>query len=225
MVEKCRRTRRFESCDPRLHFIEEPMTRMSEPPMSSARTVEQLAMARPLHSGGVLRAAYLASWALGFAMFAGCVIPPSLSVDTTDAGANSAPAIVSVRADLVEFPQYSTLVFEKGNGAGQLNVTLHDTDLDDVLTVKIFVNYNHPDPTPARSECKAAGHSVERTCSASMETVCTSADIGANPLPIMQVFVFDRTIEPDISPPFQGMAADGLKTSQTFFLRCQDPSL
>ena len=177
-------------------------------------------MARPLHGGGVLRALL----ALQFAMFAGCVIPPSLSVDTTDAGANSAPAIVSVRADLVEFPQFSTLVFEKGPSAGQLNVTLHDTDLDDILYVRIFVNYNHPDPVPARSECKAGGGHVERSCSAPMEGVCTTADIGANPLPIMQGFVFDREPQPDIPPRYQGLPPGGLSTSQTFFLRCQDPS-
>jgi hypothetical protein len=195
---------------------------MSEPTNPRARAVEQLAMARPLHSDGVLRAAL----ALGFAMFAGCVIPPSLSVDTTDAGANSAPAIVSVRADNVEFPQFSTLVFEKGNGAGALNVTLHDTDLGDSLFVKVFVNYNRPDPTPARGQCESGGgRGVERSCSVDMRAVCTTADIGANPLPVMQVFVSDRDVEPDIQPPFQGLPQGALATSQTFFLRCQDPSL
>ena len=178
-------------------------------------------MARPLHGGGVARAVL----ACGFAMFAGCVIPPSLSADTVDAGANSAPAIVSVRADLVEFPQFSTLVFEKGNGAGQLNVTLHDTDLGDTLYVRIFVNYNRPDPTPARGQCETAGRTVERTCSAPMQSVCTTQDIGANPLPVMEVFVSDRDVEPTIQPPFQGLPQGGLSTSQTFFLRCQDPSL
>lgn len=218
MEERCHRSR----CDRRLHFLDHPMTRMSEPPNRPARTVEQLAMARPLHGAGVSRAAFALVLAM---MFAGCVIPPSLSVDTTDAGANSAPAIVSVRADLVEFPQFSTLVFEKGNGAGQLNVTLHDTDLDDTLYVKIFVNYNRPDPTPARAECKTAGRTVERTASCTMEGVCQTADIGANPLPIMQVFVFDREVQSDIPPLYQGMPPGGLSTSETFFLRCQDPSL
>jgi len=208
-------------CDRRLEFLDQPMTRMSEPHNPIASADEQLAMARPLHGGSVLRAVL----ALGFAMFAGCVIPPSLSVDTADAGANSAPAIVSVRADLVEFPQFSTLVFEKGMGAGQLNVTLHDTDIGDTLFVKIFVNYNRPDPTPARGQCEAGGGRVERTCSANMQSVCTTEDIGANPLPIMQVFVFDAEVEPDIQPPFQGVPPGRLSTSMTFFLRCQDPSL
>jgi hypothetical protein len=159
------------------------------------------------------------------AMFTGCVIPPSLSVDTTDAGANSAPAIVSVRADLVEFPQFSTLVFERGNNAGALNLTLHDTDLDDTLYVKIYVNYNRPDPTPPRSTCQAAGRTVERTATCGMNGVCQTADVGADPLPIMQVFVFDREVLQDIPPLYQGMPPGGLSTSQTFFLRCQEPSI
>src|SRR5687768_4799696 len=138
-------------CDRRLVLLDQPMTRMSEPPNPTASADEQLAMARPLHGVGVLRALPLA-----FAMFAGCAIPPSLSVDTADAAINSAPAIVSVRADLVEFPQFATLVFERGTGAGQLNVTLHDTDLGDTLFVRVFVNYNRPDPTPARAECQTA---------------------------------------------------------------------
>jgi hypothetical protein len=178
-------------------------------------------MARPLHGAGVI----LAVSALVLAMFAGCAIPPSLSADLVDAGADSAPAIVSVRADLVEFPQFSTLVFEKGSGAGQLNVTLHDTDLGDTLYVKIFVNYNRPDPTPARGQCETAGRTVERTCSVNMQAVCTTQDIGANPLPVMEVFVSDLDVQAAIEPPFQGIPPGSLSTSQTFFLRCQEPSL
>ena len=191
---------------------------MSEPHTSNPRTVEQLRVARPLHGWGVLRLL----WAL--TMVSGCVIPPSLSADTTDAGANSAPAIVSVRADLVEFPQYSTLVFERGANAGNLNLTLHDTDLDDTLHVRIFVNYFASDPKPPRSTCDAAGRTVERTATCTMNNVCQMADVGADPLPLLQVFVFDRDYAADIPPAFMGMAPGGLSSSLTFFLRCQEPS-
>jgi hypothetical protein len=195
------------------------MTQMSEPRMPTPRTVEQLRVARPLHSSSVLRLS------LALAMFTGCVIPPSLSADTTDAGANSAPAIVSVRADLVEFPQFTTLVFERGANAGSLNLTLHDTDLDDTLYVRIFVNYNNPDPEPPRSTCLAAGRTVERTATCTMNNVCRTVDVGADPLPLLQVFVFDRDYEADIPPAYMGMAPSGLSSSQTFFLRCQEPSI
>lgn len=193
------------------------MTPMSEPHTTNPRTVEQLRVARPVHGWGVLRL-----WAL--AMFTGCVIPPSLSADTTDAGANSAPVIVSVRADLVEFPQYSTLVFERGANAGTLNLTLHDTDLDDTLFVRIFVDYFANNPKPPRSTCETAGRTVERTATCRMEGVCQAEDVGADPLPILQVFVFDRKYEQDLPPLYQGMAPGGLSSSMTFFLRCQEPS-
>jgi hypothetical protein len=192
---------------------------MSEPRSPTPRTVEQLRVARPLHGLGVLRL----TW--GLAMFTGCVLPPSLSADTTDAGANAAPSIVSVRADLVEFPQFSTLVFERGANAGTLNLTLHDTDLDDTLFVRIFVNYFADNPKPPRSTCEAAGRTVDRSASCNMNGVCQTEDVGADPLPLLQVFVFDRKYEPDIPPLFQGIAPSGLSSSQTFFLRCQDPSI
>lgn len=213
-------------CDLRLLLRQQPMTQMSDHDdrtshrihANSATTRVRSVMARALHDGGVLRGVVL------FAMFAGCVIPPSLSVDTTDAGANSPPAITSVRADLVEFPQFSELVFEKGNNAGTLNLTLHDTDLDDTLYVKIFVNYNHPDATPARSTCQTAGRTVVRTATCPMNGVCQTADVGADPLPVMQVFVFDREVLSDQLPLYQAMPPGGLSTAQTFFLHCQDPS-
>ena len=52
-----------------------------------------------------------------------------------------------------------------------------------------------------------------------------SIDIGANPLPIMEVFVSDREVEPNIAPLYQGLPLGALSTSQTFFLRCQEASL
>jgi hypothetical protein len=183
-----------------------------------ATTRVRSVVARALHDGGVLRAVVF------FAMFAGCVIPPSLSSDTPDAAVNSPPAIISVRADLVAFPQYSELVFEKGNNAGTLNLTLYDTDLGDTLFVKIFVNYNHPDPTPARSTCQTAGRTVVRTATCPMNGVCQTGDVGADPLPIMQVFVSDLDPLPDQLPLYQAMPPGGLSTTQTFFLHCQDPS-
>jgi hypothetical protein len=155
-------------------------------------------------------------------MAAGCAIPPSLSVDTTDAGANSAPAILSVRADLVELPELKTVTFEQG--VGTLDVTLHDTDLNDELFAKVFVDYNNPDPTPSRSNCEAAGRTVERTCSLSLAGLCQTADIGQTR--VMQVVVFDRDVlTTGQSPLYQAMAEGGLSTARTYFLRCQEKSI
>lgn len=201
------------------------MTQMSEPRIdrsplvarNSATGQVRSRLARSLHDAGVLRAL------LASLMFAGCVIPPSLSVDTTDAGANSAPAIVSVRADGVELPEYATVNFEQG--VGSLNLTLHDTDLNDTLFGKVFIEYKRTDPTPPRSNCQAAGTTVQRTCTLDLAGLCQSADIGQQRL--MQVLVFDRQVLDTGEPLYQAMAATsgGLSTSRTFFLRCQERSI
>ena len=151
-------------------------------------------------------------------LFSGCVIPPSLSVDTTDAGLNSPPSIVSVRADGVELPEYSTVNFEKGSGT--LNLSVYDTDLDDTLYPKIFVDYTFDGPKPARSSCSpAASRSVTRSSTCDLAGLCQDADIGQPRT--MQVLVFDRQVLDVGTPTFQAMPPGGLSTSRTFTLICQ----
>ena len=151
-------------------------------------------------------------------MFAGCVIPPSLSVDTTDAGLNSAPSIISVRADGVELPEWKTVNFEKG--VGTLNLIVYDTDLDDTLFPRVFVNYNIPDQTPSRSDCTpAAGGRVMRSSTCPLGGLCQTDDIGQERT--MQVIVFDREIISGVLPLYQAMPPGGLSTSRTFTLVCQ----
>lgn len=199
------------------------MTQMSEPRTASVtaaaanratrRTCWHLA--RALHGRRVIRALVLAMAVL----FTGCVIPPSLSVDTADAGLNSPPAIVSVRADGVELPEYSRVVFEKGSGT--LNLTVYDTDLDDTLYVKIFVDYTIDDPKPARSGCQTSSRTVARSASCDLAGLCQDADIGQERT--MQVLVFDRQVLDVGSPTFQAMPPGGLSTSRTFNLNCSAP--
>lgn len=174
-------------------------------------------MARSLHGRELLRALVITS------MLASCVIPPSLSPDTTDAGANSAPAIISVRADnIVPMEEYRTYTFERG--LGTLNLTVHDTDVTDTLTCKVFVNYNNPDKVPARASIEAAGSTVQRSCTLGLEGLCQSADIGAATPRLMQVLVFDREVlENGEEPLYQAMSLGGLSTSRTYFLRCVEP--
>lgn len=197
------------------------MTQMSEPRSHESRPKcanpamrrVRSAMARALHDACVLRALAVTT------MFAGCVIPPSLSVDTTDAGANSAPAIVSVVADNVELPELETVNFEQGMGT--IIATFHDTDLDDTLYGKIFVDYKSNDPTPARSSCVSAGTTVERTCTLPLTGLCQNVDIGETRT--MQIVVFDRQVlETGVQPLYQAMPPGGLSTSRVYFLRCQE---
>lgn len=175
------------------------------------------AVARALHGQLGIRIAVFSL------MFVGCVFPPDLSPDTTDAALNAAPSITSVRADNTEFQELATLVFEQGENAGTLVLGLYDTDASDELLVKIFVDYNNPDPTPPRSGCSSAAHTVDRSCTAEMNGVCQTSDIGA--IRIMQVIVFDRPLLDFGEPRYQHMEPGGLAATRTFFLRCQESSL
>ena len=160
------------------------------------------------------------------ASFAGCVLPPSLSVDNSDAGVNSPPSILAVRSDQQEFTEYSTLTFEI-NTSSTLNLTLLDTDVGDTLYAKVFVDYDVPsdsDPRPARSTCTpaAGGVAAQRSSTCDLHGLCISADLGSSH--VMSVVVFDREVLDSGTPTYQAMPPGGLSTSRTFFLICQQAS-
>jgi hypothetical protein len=200
------------------------MTQMSDPhthhsTVSQANCARSWACSRRSGLAWALHGAGVARGLVCLLMFAGC-FPPSLSVDTTDAGANAAPSITSVRADGVELPEYSKVNFERG--AGTLNLVLWDTDLDDTLYAKAFIEYKSTDPTPARSNCQTAGSTVQRSCTLDLAGLCQAADVGVQRL--MQLLVFDRQVLDTGEPLYQAMPPGGLTTSRTYFLICQDPS-
>lgn len=202
------------------------MTRMSEPNAvidpamlsNSAGLLVGSRLARAVHAPQtIVRAAVL--FGLG-----GCVIPPDLSVDNQDAGQNSPPAILSVRADDSELAEPGPVRFDRGDQS--VNVELIDTDVNDVLFIRMFVDYNPNDPINFRAACIAPpdGKPVRSaTCNAG--GVCRLEDIGATKDLQLQIMVFDR--EPLDDPPFQDMPPNtgGLKTSRFYFLQCQEPML
>jgi hypothetical protein len=196
------------------------MTQTSDPRIAKAAAAQanratrrgRSGLARPLHTEGVVRVCLLAM--LG----SGC-FPPSLSRDTTDAALNSPPSIISVRADGVELPEWSDVIFEVG--AGTLDLVVYDTDLGDILEPKVFVNYSHEpgEQTPPRSTCSpAAGGTVERTSTCPVG-LCQNADIGQTQT--MQIVVFDHPVIEGQSPLYMAMGPVGLQTTRTYFLKCQ----
>jgi len=154
--------------------------------------------------------------------FGGCVIPPSLSVDNEDAGINSPPAILAVRSADSELPEPGPVIFERGAGAGTLNVQLIDTDIQDTLYVRVFVDYTVDTPTAPRATCTAAptGNS-QRTVTCSLNALCLMADVGQRR--DMHITVFDREPLEAGEPPFQAMPMGGLTTNRFYFLDCKDP--
>lgn len=149
-----------------------------------------------------------------------CVIPPSLSVDTQDAGVNSPPAILAVRSDESELPEPGPVVFDRG--AGSFVAEVVDTDVEDTLYVRAFVDYTIDRPVNARVLCTAPpeGKAV-RTVTCDTGALCLLDDVGQTRN--MQILVFDREPLESGDPAFQAMPPGGLKTGRFYFLTCQEP--
>lgn len=158
------------------------------------------------------------------ASLAGCVIPPSLSVDNQDAGSNSPPGIISVTSDNQALPDPGPVVFDMGATAGDLTITVIDTDAQDQLYVRIFVDYNTPNRLDARARCQAPASSKPvRTATCKLNSLCVTEDLGVQRN--MTVVVFDRLPLPpgEGEPAFQAMPSGGLSASRFYFLKCQPP--
>lgn len=150
----------------------------------------------------------------------GCVFPPSLQVQD-DAGVNSPPAIVAVLGDQAPLPEPGPVSVERGDAAGSLRVSLIDSDVDDPLFVRIFVDYNMPDRLPARIKCAATPNTTAfRTATCSLPGLCATSDIGVQRN--MMIAVFDRQPEDGGADP-QAMPDGGLSTYRFYFLKCQPP--
>lgn len=199
------------------------MTRMSEPrttaaPRSSGNTARSLGgspLARALHAPCSLVRFAVLSIGLG-----ACVFPPDLSVENQDAGVNSPPAILAIRADDSELPEPGPVLFDRG--AGTFNAELIDTDVGDTLFVRAFVDYTLEAPVNARVLCTAPpeGKPV-RTVTCDTNALCLPADVGQTRN--LHIVVFDREPLESGDPPFQAMEPPGLKTGRFYFLQCAEP--
>ena len=149
-----------------------------------------------------------------------CVIPPPLSNQQQDAGVNSPPAITKVFGDQIELVEPGPETFARGTGS--LTISLRDTDLVDTLYVRIFVDYNNPDPTPPRATCQAgSSKAADRTAICDISGLCETADVGQTR--DMSIVVFDRQPQDTGSPLYQAMpqGSDGQSTDRFYHLKCQ----
>jgi len=211
------------------------MTRMSEPrgAKAAASSCNQLQswsgplLARPVHGPGAPGGLFLmlsprsVLSLSSLLMLVGCVIPPSLTTEQ-DAGVNAPPAILAVSSDQQALSEPGPVLFNIGAAAGDLSVSLIDTDVLDTLYVRIFVDYNSPNRLDARSKCTAPPNMTPvRTATCPLNSLCFMEDVGVQRN--MTIMVFDRP--PDDSgagdPPFQAMSSGGLSTSRFYFLKCQ----
>ena len=172
-------------------------------------------LARALHE--VRGPVYVLPFAL---LVGGCVIPPSLSSNRVDAGANSPPMIVDVKSlnPLLEGSQVTIAV----NNPDPVTLDLLDTDSDDTLYVRMFVDYNKTEATPTRVNCppSTTTKTPARTVVCNISGLCAPSDVG-QPRG-MSIVVFDRQPLDDGSTPlYQAMPPDGLSTDRFYYLNCQ----
>ncbi|HEY4055834.1 MAG TPA: hypothetical protein VGM39_04470 [Kofleriaceae bacterium] len=160
---------------------------------------------------------------LGFLVMlvSGCVFPPDLSVDTSDGGVNSPPAIMSISADEQVLSDSGTVTFTRGANDPQMVLGLLDNDVNDTLYVGIYINYTVQFPEPARAtrDCPTSGQRT-RTCTIPIAGLCPAVGNGF----AMTVQVFDRPLAEDNSVPlYKAMIANsgGLTTNRSYTLNCQ----
>jgi hypothetical protein len=176
------------------------------------------ALARAVHDCRTLvRPAILATLLIG-----GCVIPPDLSVANQDAGTNSPPAFLGIRTDEQELPEPGPVIFDRGTGT--FNAELIDTDVNDELFVRVFVNYTVENPTAPRVLCTAPTNGkAQRTVTCNTNALCLMTDTVGDQQFNMHITVFDREPLEAGDPPFQAMETGGLSTSRFYFLKCVEP--
>ncbi len=206
------------------------MTRMSEYHVRYDRTSDRnrwqswagSTLARTVHTPCVVLRIVVSN--LWMTMLVGCLIPPSLEVENQDASVNSPPAILGVTSDNQALSEPGPVLFDMGSTAGDISLSLIDTDTHDTLFVRIFVDYNSPNRLDARARCTAPpSTSAGRTATCKLNSLCLMEDLGVQRN--MTIVVFDRDPLPpgDGDPPFQAMPAGGLSTSRFYFLKCQPP--
>jgi hypothetical protein len=154
------------------------------------------------------------------ALAVGCVIPPNLSIEENDGAVNAAPVIKDVRDEAgnpFERPGPRDIVV----GQGRLVLTLADPDVNDTLSVRYFLDYGLPAPTPARIECEAAPGAtptVDRQITCSLVGVCTTPALGAH---VFEIEVFDRPpVVDDPTRLFRQLDPPGLSSVWWWQVNC-----
>jgi hypothetical protein len=132
-----------------------------------------------------------------------------------DAGVNSPPAILSVHDDTQELTEAGPVTLVRGSMTA-ISVALIDTDVDDTLYVRMYLDYTIASPVPARVSCAATPNmTAYRTATCDVTSLCPSTGDF-----ILTIVVFDRPLLDSGSPAYQAVPPDGLSTSKFFHLTC-----
>lgn len=152
----------------------------------------------------------------------GCVLPPSLELDESDASVNSPPVLRDVRDEAgnpFERPGPRELLV----GEGRLVITVADVDLNDTLYVRYYLDYGLAEPTPAKITCPAAPGATptrERQVTCSLVGVCTGADLAEEH--VFEIDVYDRQPQDDGQRVFRDVTPPGEYTTWWWRVSCQE---
>jgi hypothetical protein len=158
------------------------------------------------------------------AALSACVVPPPLEVETQDAGVNSPPIIQDLR-DAVGTPYRppATLTVNlQTQPPAEISLTLFDLDVQDELTVQMFVDYD-VNPLDARVSCTSPGSiegSTSRTLRCTTSGLCTADDALTTDPHRLEIEVYDG--RPEDMPPYRTPPEGALFSTWTLDLVCID---
>ncbi len=184
-----------------------------------------------LDNGGMARRVHpfaLAVMTYGFlgsaALLSGCVVPPPLTNDETDAGPNHPPVIRVVRDGAGQaLVRPGPLTFVVGDG--ELIISAVDTDVSDTLYVRMYIDYGLADVTPFRVQCEAgpgADPEAERTITCPLLGLCTDGLIDGA-LHVFELDVLDRLPTSTAARQFRDVTPPGEIASFWWNLECIAP--
>ena len=137
------------------------------------------------------------------ALSGGCIVPPELQVGFSDAGPGSPPVILSA-GPAPDFSFPGPIILDRQDER-TLSLTVSDNDVEDVVYVRLFVDYGVAGPEPAYAECQAAstGEAI-RIVACPMNAICNAIDGADLDDHVLEAMVADREFLSDSDPAAEG---------------------
>ena len=157
----------------------------------------------------------------------GCPFPPPLEVEQADGGSSSPPVITdNVSPEEFRFPGPITLF---RNDARSFSLSLRDAEVNELLFVRMYVDYQADAPTNFLSDCVAASNGeVIRQASCPAARLCDDIPNTDTESHALDVMVSDREFLPsgdpaaEGQPAFRAVASGGVPTIRTWLMKCED---
>lgn len=161
----------------------------------------------------------------------GCIFPTNLEVSSGDAGPSSPPIIVSAGpADDFRFP--GPIILDRQD-TRTLSLNVIDNDIDDVIFVRLYVDYGRPNPEPAFAECQAAPTGeATRVLACPVNSLCNPIGDSDTSNHFLEAMVVDREFLADSDPAAEGQplfravrdASRVQPTIQYWLMQCNEPA-